>query len=234
MSTATDTQPQPVLSARRRGVLAALALIPAIAPLGVAVGVALGALSSSPVVTWLSAPLILAGASQVVLFTQVDGGATFLSAALAAILLNGRFVIYGAALASRFGASQPGWFKAVGPHYIVDQTYAATLNDIADTDSDDDFRRYFMTAGTLLLIAWSTAVGIGIVLGPILPPQVPIEFVLPASFVALVAPTVARASEVTTVMFGGLAVLVAPSPSTALAVAALIGATTGVVTSRTP
>jgi predicted branched-subunit amino acid permease len=164
----------------------------------------------------------------------VDGGSTFLSAAIAAILLNGRFVIYGAALAGRFGATQPGWFRAVGPHYIVDQTYAATLNDISDTDSDDDFRRYFMTAGTLLWVAWSSAVGIGIVLGPILPPQIPLEFVLPASFVALIAPTVARTSEIVTLTLGGLAVLVAPTPSAALALAALGGAMIGVATSRTP
>ena len=147
-------------------------------------------------------------------------------------------MIYGAALAGRFTVAQPGWFRAIGPHFIVDQTYAMVLNDIADADSDDDFRRYFMTAGTLLWVAWSSAVGIGIVLGPVLPPQVPLEFVLPASCVALIAPTVTRATEIATVALGGLAVLVAPTPSTALALAALggamTGAMTGVVTSRTP
>lgn len=232
MSTPTNTAPHPVRSARMRGVAAALVLIPAIAPLGVAVGVALGALSPSPVVTWLSAPLILAGASQVVLFTQIDGGAAFVSAALAAIVLNGRFVIYGAALAGRFTTAQPRWFRVLGPHYIVDQTYAMTLNDVSDADTDDDFRRYFTTAGTLLCAAWSAAVGIGIALGPILPDQIPLEFVLPASFVALIAPTVTRVTELATVLVGGLAVLVAPTSSAALALAALGGAVAGLTASR--
>jgi predicted branched-subunit amino acid permease len=196
--------------------------------------VALGELAPSSVVTWLSAPLMLAGASQIVLFNQIDGGSPFLAAAFAAILLNGRFVIYGAALAGRFTATQPGWFRAIGPHYIVDQTYAMTLNDIADTDSDDDFRRYFMTAGTILWATWSGAVGTGIVLGPILPPHIPLEFVLPASFVALIAPTVTRTNEIITVVLGAVAVLVASTPSVVLAIAALGGASIGVATSRTP
>lgn len=234
MPTPTDTRPQPTRSARRRGLAAALALFPAIAPLGIAVGVTLGSLSPSPVVSWLSAPLLVAGASQVVLFTQIDAGSTFLSAALAAMLLNGRFVIYGAALADRFATTQPSWFRAIGPHFIVDQTYAMTVNDIVDTDNDDDFRRYFATAGTVLWAAWSSSVGIGIVLGPIVPSQIPLEFVLPASFVALITPTVTRANEVATVIVAALAVLVAPTPSVALTIAALGGAVIGVGTRRTP
>jgi predicted branched-subunit amino acid permease len=203
-----------------------------IAPLGVAVGVALGSLSTSAPYTWLSAPLMVAGASQLVLFTQIESGSTFLAAALAAILLNGRFVIYGAALASRFAATQPRWFMTVGPHYIVDQTYAMTLGDIADDDSDEAFRRYFMTAGTILWVTWTAAVGLGILLGPVLPPQIPLEFVLPASFVALVAPTVTRTDEVTTVLVGAVAAVVVSAPSVALLIAAAGGAAIG-VTSRT-
>jgi predicted branched-subunit amino acid permease len=91
-----------------------------------------------------------------------------------------------------------------------------------------------MTAGTMLWAAWNSAVGIGIVLGPILPPQIPLEFVLPASFVALIAPTVTRTSEITTLLFGAVAILVASTPSAALAIAALGGVAIGGVTPRTP
>ena len=233
MSSPTSTKPANARSIRHRGLASALAMLPAVVPLGIAVGVALGALSTSPFLAWLSAPAMVAGASQLVLFSQIDSGSAFPAAALAAILLNARFVIYGAALATRFGDGQPGWFRTIGPHYIVDQTYAMTLNDIADTDTDEDFRRYFMTAGTVLLVAWTIAVGLGILLGPVLPPQLPLEFVLPASFVALIAPTITTRSEITTVLVGATAALTIPGPSAALGLAALAGATIGATTWRT-
>lgn len=233
MPHAISSRPPNVRSVRKRGLASALAMLPAIAPLGVAVGVALGALSTSPVLTWLSAPLMVAGASQLVLFDEIDNGSPFLAAALAAMLLNGRFVIYGAALAGRFSDRQPGWFRAIGPHYIVDQTYAMTLNDIADTDTDDDFRSYFMVAGTTLLAAWTVAVGLGIVIGPALPPQLPLEFVLPGSFVALIAPTITTRNEIATAMLGATAVVITANSSAALAVAAIAGATVGFTNPRT-
>lgn len=232
MTPATSTAPENFRSIRHRGLTSALAMLPAIAPLGVAVGVALGALSTSPILSWLSAPVMVAGASQLVLFSQIDSGSPFAAAALAAILINGRFVIYGAALATRFGKAQPGWFRTIGPHYIVDQTYAMTVNDVADTDTDDDFRNYFMTAGTTLLIGWTASVGLGVFLGPVLPPQLPLEFVLPVSFVALITPTITTRSEIATVLLGATAVLTIPGSSAALAVAAFAGATIGATTSR--
>ena len=229
MPTPTSTEATPTRTGRSRGVTAALALLPAVAPLGVAIGVALGGLSISPVVAWLSAPLMVAGASQLVLFTQIDSGAPVLAAALAAILLNGRFVIYGAALAGRF-SGQPGWFTTIGSHYVVDQSYALVLNDIADSDDDEDFRHYFLTAGTILWVAWSCAVGIGILVGPVLPPQLPLEFVLPASFVALIAPTVTRSREVAAVVAGAVAGLLVSTPSSALLIAAIAGAAVSAAT----
>lgn len=232
MTQPVSTSPGTGRSISRRGFASAVTMLPAVAPLGVAVGVTLGAFSISPILTWLSAPVMVAGASQLVLFNQIDSGSPVVAAALAAILLNGRFVIYGAALAPRFGNAQPRWFRAIGPHYIVDQTYAMTLNDITDTDTDTDFRRYFMTAGSTLLIAWTLAVGLGILLGPVLPPQLPLELVLPTSFVALIAPTITTRSEITTVLVGATPALTTNSSSTALAIAALAGATIGVTTSR--
>ena len=220
-----STEPTGARSAGIRGLVSALTMLSAITPLGVAVGVALRELSAPPVLMWLGAPLMVAGASQLVLFDQIDNGAPFVAAALAALLLNGRFVIYGAALARRFNERQPAWFTTIGPHYIVDQTYAMTLSDIADIDTDDDFRRYFMTAGTTLLIAWTIAVGLGIVVGPLLPARLPLELVLPASFVALIAPTVTTRSEVTVVLLGAAAVLATADSSAALPLAAAVGVT---------
>jgi len=209
-----------------RGIRSALALLPAIVPLGVALGVAAGETSSSHLVVWLGAPLLVAGSSQLVLFGQLDHGATVVAAALAAIVLNARFVVYGAALAERF-SGQPRWFRWIGPHYIVDQTFAMVVADVDDSVSNDQFRRYFAAAGTLLWFAWTCSVGIGLLAGPILPPEVPLEMVLPASFVALIVPGLAHRSEVLAVLFGAGVGAGAVESNSSLTIAALVGAVIG-------
>ena len=233
MPTPTSTRATPTRTARSRGVAAALALLPAVAPLGVAIGVALGALSIPPVVSWLSAPLMVAGASQLVLFTQIDGGSPVLAAAFAAILLNGRFVIYGAALAGHFSA-QPGWFTTIGVALRGGPVVRVGAQRHRGRRRRRGLRHYFLTAGTILWVAWTCAVGIGILIGPVLPDQIPLDFVLPASFVALISPTVMRSEEVVAVLAGVIAGLAVSTPSTALLVAAVGGAVASVATSRTP
>ena len=214
----------------RRGLAAASTLLPAIIPLGIALGVALGAMSIPAPITWLSAPLMVAGSSQLVVFSQLESGSGFLAAAAAAVLLNSRFIVYGAALSHRFGPDQPRWFRLVGPHYIVDQTYAmttATAGGVGAGDSDDDFRHYFATAGTALWIAWSCSVGVGMLAGPVLPAQLPLEFVLSATFVALIVPGLTSGREVAAVA-SGAAVAVPGIDSTAtLGLAAGVGALIG-------
>ena len=221
--------PTPTLRAAhdvQRGVRSACALLPAIVPLGVALGVALGETTSSRLVAWLSAPLLVAGSSQLVLFGQLNHGTAVIAAALAAIMLNTRFVVYGAALAERFNG-QPRWFRWLGPHYIVDQTFAMVVADIDDRSSNDQFRRYFAASGTLLWIAWTCSVGIGLLAGPIVPPQVPLEMVLPASFVALIVPGLAHRSEILAVLVGACVGGGAVGSTSTLAFAALIGAIIG-------
>lgn len=217
----------PPLAAHRRGVAAAATLMPAIVPLGLALGVALGAMSHPPVVTWLSAPLMLAGASQLVLFSQLESGSGVAAAVAAAVLLNSRFAVYGAALSPRFGCGQPMWFRLIGPHYIVDQTYAVTMTGVHEGDTDDDFRHYFATAGTVLLVVWSCSVGIGIIGGPILPSALPLEFVLPATFIALIVPGLRRRSEVAAVVVGAAISLPGLGSTTSLGIAACVGALVG-------
>jgi predicted branched-subunit amino acid permease len=210
-------------SARRRGLAGAVAVLPAIVPLGIALGVALGAMSSPTVLTWSSAPLLVAGASQLVLFSQLDSGAGFLAAGAGAVMLNSRFVVYGAALSARFGPAQPRWFRLVGPHFIVDQTYAMTLRGTTDADDHHDFRHYFATAGVVLWVAWSCSVGFGVLAGPVLPPQLPLEFVLSATFVALLVPGLSARRELAAVLAGVAVALAGIGSTVTLGLAALVG-----------
>ena len=219
-------------SARRLGIRSATALLPAVGPLGIALGVALSAFSVNRFVMWLAAPVLVAGSAQLVLFTQLDGGASVLAAAAAAIVLNARFVVYGAALAERLVVGQPRWFRWIAAHYVVDQTYAMTLADGRVDMSPRSFRQYFLTAGTILSLTWTASVGLGLVAGPILPSALPVELVLAATFVALVVPGVAGGRGVIAVLAGAGLAITQLGTSTTFVVAAVAGAVVGVARNK--
>jgi predicted branched-subunit amino acid permease len=84
-----------------------------------------------------------------------------------AILINARLLLYSAALEPRF-RDQPRWFRWWGPALLIDQTYLMVLAR-EDLDDPTRFRRYWLVAGGVLLTAWVAMVGLGGVLGPLLP-----------------------------------------------------------------
>lgn len=210
-----------------RGLIAAVALVPGVVPLGVALGVAVGETAAHDLVAWSGGPLLVAGSAQLVLMSQLDGGSGVLAAAFAAVLVNARFVVYGAALARRF-AAQPGWFRWLGPWFVVDQTYSivATAEATGRLDaraSADEFRRFYLAAALLLFAVWSASVGVGVVLGPVLPAWLPLEMVLSVMFVALVVPGLRVRSELAAAVIGVVAATTLSS-TFALVTAAVAGA----------
>jgi predicted branched-subunit amino acid permease len=211
------------------GVRDALALSPAIAPMGLALGAALGELAAPPLVSWLSAPLLVAGSSQLVLFGQLDGGANVVGAATAALLVNSRFIVYGAALAPRF-SGQPRWFRHLGPHFIVDQTYGLAVGRRPGADSSQTFRRYFTTASVILWLLWSVSVGLGVVLGATVPASLPLEFVLPAMFLALVVPGIRTLPDTSAASAGAAIALAGGSATVTLLGAVVSGVAVGRLT----
>jgi predicted branched-subunit amino acid permease len=213
-------------TAGRRGLADAATMLLAIAPLGVALGATAGETDLPPLLVLLTAPLMVAGAAQLVLVAELDHGASAVTAAVAAILLNARFVVYGAALATRF-RSQPRWFRLIAPHYVVDQTYAMVSRAVSRDASDRWFRRYLTSAGTVLWIGWTASFGIGIVAGPLLPSGLWLDAILPLTFAAMITPQLRQATHVAAVTAGGALVAIGWSTTGTIAAAAVVGGMLG-------
>lgn len=115
----------------------------------------------------LTAAGIFAGAAHLAVLTLASAAAGIATAVGIATLVNSRLLLYSAALEPRF-RGQPRWFRWAAPALIIDQTYVMALDreDLADPVV---FRRYWLTAGGLLVTAWAGAVGLGGLVGPMLP-----------------------------------------------------------------
>ena len=135
----------------------------AVAPLGLVVGVTVHQSAVGAPVGLGSAPTVFAGTAQLSILTLVQAHAGVLAIVVSVALINARIVLYSAALEPCF-RDQSGWFRWIGPHFLVDQTFAlATARH--DLTSPDRFRRYWVGLGALFVLAWTALVAVGMAIG---------------------------------------------------------------------
>jgi 4-azaleucine resistance transporter AzlC len=152
-------------------------------PFGVVIGVAAAAQGLGPVGATATGVLVYAGTAQLTAITMLAGGASAATALLAVLVINARLLMYGAAMEPLF-RSQPWWFRWLGVHFIVDQTFmiATARGDLADPRR---FRRYWLTVAAVLTGVWVVANVAGVLLGPVLPADSPLGFAVTAMFIGM-------------------------------------------------
>jgi predicted branched-subunit amino acid permease len=234
MSAATATT-VPNGAARNNGTGAVhdlLAMVPSIGPFGVALGMSAPAVHIGAVPTIFGAGAIYAGSAQLTVMTLLSSAAGLLSVLAAAVLANSRLLLYGAALEPRFRL-QPLWYRLLGAHFIIDVTYIAAMSR-PELASPAAFRRYWSRIGLGLLVAWTSAVGLGVVIGPALPRLPHLGLVGYALFTAMVAPRLTSGPALVAAAVAAGAALATTSvyPSLAVPAGAAAGMVTGTVLHR--
>lgn len=201
----------------------------ALAPLGVVVGVTVHQTAVSALVGVGSAPTVFAGTAQLSILTLLESGAGVLTIIASAVLINARIVLYAAVLEEHF-RDQPGWFWWLGPHFLVDPTFAL-VTARGDLGSPQRFRRYWLSMGGLFVLAWTGLVAVGSVLGPALAGIGPVLAFAPvAVFLPLLVPRMRNRPALVGASTAGVVTGVA-SATGALAAGTpvLLGAVAGVV-----
>ena len=230
---ATAAPTLPFDASVRAGIRDILPVALGVAPFGVTIGATAATTSVDHLAAWLGGPLIAAGAAHLSIVTLLDVGASALAVILAALIVNTRFAAYSAVLAARF-TTQPRWFKLAGAYVLVDQTFALAAS--RPHHDDASFRRYLLTASALLLAFWTTAISVGMALGPIVPETWELWFTLPLMMVALTASSlIDRRALVAAATAIILALALRGLPSgVGLVSAILLGAAAGHVFGRRP
>jgi predicted branched-subunit amino acid permease len=158
---------------------------PGIIPFGVMLGITVVANGSGALSALVGAILVYGGSAQLTTLTVLHVGSGLAAAVVSGALVNARLLLYGAALEPRF-RNQPAWFRLLAPQFILDQTYlSATGREGID---GADFRRYWAWLGGVLLVVWTSSVGLGLLIGPVLPPLPHLALVGTALFVAMLVP----------------------------------------------
>jgi predicted branched-subunit amino acid permease len=213
-----------MVSAEKAAVSDTLPVMAALAPFALLIGVTIGSFGGNRAAGLSGAPLLYAGSAHLSAISLLGHGAPALTVVGTIALINARFLVYSAALAPYF-ADQPRWFRWLAPHFIVDQAYGLVLRR-NDLDDPVRFRRYWFTVSAVILVGWTSAMSIGVLLGPAVP-DVAATTMLPISaFLMLLGPKLASWPAVIAAATAAAVTLGAPAPGPTRV---LVGLVTGAI-----
>jgi len=217
-------------AAFRRGIVASLPFQLVIVPFGLLFGVVATEAGLGVAEAMGFSILVIAGASQFTAVQMLDAGAPTLVILATALAVNLRMAMYSASLTPHLGAAKL-WQRALVAYANVDQTYVSSIAEYERHPGMPLAGKLAFFAGTFAITGplWVAATLAGAVAGDRIPASLGLDFALPITFLAMVAPmlrTVAHVAAAGVSVVGALVLAGLPA-GTGLPVAALAAMVTG-------
>lgn len=156
---------------------------------------------------------IMGGAAQIAFVELIGDGSSWFVAVFTAIVINLRFALYSATLASAFADFPPLWRYTL-PQVMTDQASIVAIQEF-DQETDPFYRQwFFIGAGGLLAMPWLIGSILGILVGGEIGPGWQLPFAVPVTFIALLVPSLTtRPKIIAGVVGAGVAVSLYGIPS---------------------
>jgi len=133
--------------------------------------------------------LVIAGAAQFAALQLMKADAPTLIVLATALAVNLRMAMYSASLAPHLGRA-PLWKRAIIAYFLVDQRYAASIMEFErrpDMTTPEKVA-YFAGVASPVCGPWYFATWLGATLGAAIPPEFALDFAVPITFLAIIAP----------------------------------------------
>lgn len=204
-----------IKSAYREGLLAGAPFFFVAAPFSMLFGVLATEAGLSLAEVMGMTIIVIAGSAQFTAVQLMTEAAPIWLIVAASLAVNLRMAMYSASLQPHLGAA-PLWQRALIAYTLFDQSYAVS---VAKYDTAPDWPvatkvAYFAGAVTIITPTWMGFTAIGALAGAAIPDAVPLAFVMPLLFLALVGPmlrTVAHLLAAITSIIVGLLLAWMPS-----------------------
>jgi predicted branched-subunit amino acid permease len=176
-------------SAYWQGLRAGLPFMLVVVPFGLLFGVVANQAGWTLTQNLMMSVMVIAGASQFAALQLLTENAPTLIVIATALAVNLRLAMYSASIAPHIGTA-PLWQRALAAYFLVDQTYGAAIAryELQPTMSVPQRIAYFFGAATPVCGPWYLATVIGQQAGSAIPPALALDFAVPITFIALVAP----------------------------------------------
>lgn len=204
-----------------------------VVPFGVLYGVVALQAGIPPLAAMLMSSIVFAGSAQFLLAQLVGAGAPALLMVGAVGLINLRHALYSASVAPILSKLPRRW-KLTLAYFLTDEAYAAAIPHLLDNPRSAFAHWILLGSGVALWSGWQISTLFGILLGAQLPPDLPLDFALPLTFIAIVVPLIIdRPRLLAALAAGAVAVALAGLPyKTGLFAAALAGLLMGLLASQ--
>jgi predicted branched-subunit amino acid permease len=144
---------------------------------------------------------------------MIGMGAPALLIVLTAALLNLRHVLYSASVAPHLQHLNVRRWKVVLAYLLTDEAYAISIGRLQAERPPRLSHWHLLGSGLLLWVQWQLSTLVGVLVGGAIPARWDLDFVLPATFIALVFPSLKdRPMLAAALSAGAVAVLTAPLP----------------------
>lgn len=172
-----------------KGFLDCAPFILVVAPFGLLFGVVATEAGLDLLQTMSMSFLVIAGASQFAAISLMEEHAPVLVVLATALAVNMRMAMYSASMVPHMGKA-PLWQRALAAYFLVDQTYGVSIRrfDADKTLSLPQRMAFFFGAAMAVCPLWYIMTLLGAVAGSAIPPEYALDFAVPITFIALVAP----------------------------------------------
>jgi 4-azaleucine resistance transporter AzlC len=177
--------------------------------------------------------IVFAGSAQFVAAQLIGAGASAIVVVMVVAVVNLRHALYSASVAPHVKALSAAW-KLLLSYLLTDEAYAVAITGYRKKGDAPPRHWYFLGAGLALWTCWQASTAVGIFLGGRIPPDWPLGFMLPLTFIALVVPALNdRAATVAAVVAAAAGLAAAGLPfKTGLLIAAVAGIAAGMAAER--
>lgn len=141
--------------------------------------------------------LVIAGAAQFTAVQLMTDQAPTVMVIVTALAVNLRMAMYSASLTPYVGGA-PLWQRALAAYFLVDQTYAiahARFESRPEMTLPERMAYYFGSI-TPVCPMWYVATLAGAVMGEAIPPEFALDFAVPITFLAMIAPALRTLAHV--------------------------------------
>ncbi|QNO38387.1 AzlC family ABC transporter permease [Protaetiibacter sp. SSC-01] len=204
-------------------------LIAAYIPFGVAMGAALATTGVEPWLIITSSVVIFAGAAQLAGIELLGAGASIALVVLTITVINARHLLYSASLEPHL-APWPRGLRMLGAFLLADPIYALVIARFERPGGAGARREqygYVFSAGLTCLVGWTTLTAVGVLVGGLIPDDIPLELAVPLTFLLLLLPLVKDSAGAVAAIVGGAAALLASALP--LGLSTLVGASAGLL-----
>lgn len=210
------------------GVRAEVPLLIGVFPFGMIYGALALSAGLSPSASQMMSSILFAGSAQFITAQLIQSATPGLVIILTIAVVNLRHMLYSASLAPHLKHLSIKW-KILLSYLLTDEAYAPTALHYEEKGVSPASHWFLLGAGIALWTTWQVSTVFGIFVGAGMPEDIPLDFALPLTFIAMLIPILKKRPMIAAAISAGITALLAYSLpyKLGLILAALVGIIVG-------